>query len=169
MNGLSCNNIHSIKEKEEIMTTIGELCTRDVIITSPETTITEAAQLMRKYHVGDLLVTTGNSGKHTPIGIVTDRDIVVELIAMELDVSTVTVGDIMSQNLHTAGEEDGLTETIKNMRDAGVRRLPVVDSEQNLIGIFSLDDAVEIVAEQLHDLTGIIHQEQRQEHRSRVN
>lgn len=148
---------------------IGEFCNRDVIVTNKETSITEAAQLMRKYHVGDLLVTVSEQDKHIPIGIVTDRDIVIELIAKEQDLSTVTVGDIMSSELYTAREQDALIDTVKNMRSKGIRRIPVIDSMHNLVGIFSLDDAIEIIAEQLQDLAGTIHQEQRHEQHSRVN
>jgi len=77
---------------------IGEFCNRSVVFATRKTSIAEAAQLMREYHVGDLVVVDVLDGKHMPIGIVTDRDIVVEIVAKSLDYNTFTVGDIMSHN-----------------------------------------------------------------------
>jgi predicted transcriptional regulator len=148
---------------------VGEYCNRDVIVTTKATSIIEVARLMRHYHVGDLVITTSDSNKHTPIGIITDRDIVVELVAKELDLATLTVGDVMSHEIHIASEQDSLLDTVKSMRNKGVRRIPVIDSMENLVGIFSLDDAIDVIAEQLQDLAGLIQHEQRREHKIRAN
>ena len=90
--------------------TIGEICTRDTVITTRDTTVAAAAQLMRQHHVGTLVVVDQvNGGKRVPVGIVTDRDAVVEVMATGLDPKTITVGDIMEQELVTARENEGLT------------------------------------------------------------
>lgn len=138
---------------------IGEFCNREVVVVDRETTILEAAKLMRSEHVGDLVVTDSRSGRLMPVGILTDRDIVVELLAEEIELDKVSVGDAMSYELLSAKEQDGLQETIEKMRDRGVRRLPVVDAAGALIGIVTVDDLMELIAEQMVDLVGLVSKE----------
>ena len=83
---------------------IGEFCTREVVIAERDTGIVELTQLMRKHHVGDVVVVEKKGDLAVPVGIITDRDIVVELIAGEVDLDSVTTGDVMSPELITAGE-----------------------------------------------------------------
>jgi len=147
---------------------IGDICIRDVVYTGRDTTVQAAAKLMRHYHVGSLVVVDYFEGKRVPIGIVTDRDIVVEVIATELDPKVLTVGDIMATDLITASEGQGVLETIEVMRFKGVRRLPVVDQENRLVGIVAIDDVLEVLAEEMSDLTRIVSREQARETQSRV-
>lgn len=147
--------------------TIGELCNREVAYTARDTTVQAAAKLMRHYHVGTLVVIDEIAGRCVPIGIVTDRDIVVEVNAVDLDPKTITVGDIMSQELVTVPESAGLLQTMEVMRFKGVRRLPVVGKKGQLVGIVSVDDLLDILAEGLSDLTRIIAREQAHEARAR--
>lgn len=142
---------------------IGEICNREVAFAERETTINAAAKLMRHYHVGSLVVVDDLSGKRVPVGIVTDRDLVVEVEAMDLDPKVITVGDIMTNELITVPESQGVLETMEVMRFKGVRRLPVVDSEGRLAGIVTIDDLLEVLAEELTDLTRIISKEQARE------
>lgn len=146
---------------------VGEYCNRVVIISSREASITEAAQLMRQYHVGDLIVTDASNGSNKPIGILTDRDIVIELIAREQDLASVTVGDIMSTELHTARETDDMMQTIQHMRNEGVRRMPVINVEGNLSGILTVDDVIDIIAEQLQGLAELTRKGRRFEQQKR--
>ncbi|MDX2479516.1 MAG: CBS domain-containing protein [Desulfuromusa sp.] len=138
---------------------IGEFCNREVVVVDLETTILEAAKLMRSEHVGDLVVTDSRSGRLIPVGILTDRDIVVELLAEEIELDKISVGDAMSYELLSVKEQDGLQETIEKMRDRGVRRLPVVDDAGALIGIVTVDDLMELIAEQMVDLVGLVGKE----------
>lgn len=147
--------------------TIGELCNREVAYTARDTSVQAAAKLMRHYHVGTLVVIDEIAGRRVPVGIVTDRDIVVEVDAVELDPKTITVGDIMSQELVTIPESAGLLQAMEVMRFKGVRRLPVVGKEGQLVGIVSVDDLLELLAEGLSDLTRIIAREQAHEARAR--
>jgi CBS domain-containing protein len=127
-----------------------------------ETTVT--ARLMRHHHVGTLVVVEEmNGGRRVPVGIVTDRDAVVEVMATGLDPNTITVGDIMEQELVTARESEGVLETMQIMRYKGVRRLPIVDKDGQLVGIVSFDDLLEILAEQLGELAKIVAREQSRE------
>ncbi|MEK7207872.1 MAG: CBS domain-containing protein [Pseudomonadota bacterium] len=140
--------------------TVSEVCNREVVIIQKHATILEAAQRMREFHVGDLIVIEERAGKRIPVGIVTDRDIVLEVIAEDIDMRDVDVGDIMSDDLVTVEEKDDLMDTIKLMRAKGVRRVPVVDGANALVGILAVDDLIELFAEQIGDLSKIIVREQ---------
>lgn len=146
---------------------VGEICNRDVVFIHKEASIPDAARLMREYHVGDLVVVQEKTGKRVPVGIVTDRDIVLEVIAEGVSMDDVTVGDIMSNNLVTARENDSLFETVKVMRARGVRRLPVVDGGNELVGILSVDDLIDLFSEHIADLAWLIAREQRREEEKR--
>ena len=148
--------------------TMSEVCTRDVVIVSKDTPVIDAAKLMRDFHVGNVVVIESSDTGNIPVGILTDRDIVVELIPNIADLSSVTVDDVMSFNLITAHETDGVMETVKRMRHEGIRRIPVVDDNKTLVGIFTLDDMINLIAEQQMDLAGLINREQQQEKRLRV-
>lgn len=142
---------------------VGELCIRQVVVTARKTSVLEAAKLMRQHHVGDVVVTDEISGHRVPVGIVTDRDIVLEVLAQELDATSLTVGDIMTGDLITVRENDGVFQTIQLMRAKGARRAPVVDGQGVLVGIVSADDFVELLAEELNQLAKLIAREQKLE------
>jgi CBS domain-containing protein len=146
---------------------IGEICNRKVIIIDKEGSIREAAGLMRKHHVGDVVVVEEKNEERVPVGILTDRDIVLEFIALDVDIDSVTVGDAMSFELITAREEDDVMETIKRMRHKGVRRIPVVNNRGGLEGILAVDDLIEVLSEQLTDLARLVMGEQQREHENR--
>lgn len=146
---------------------VGEICNREVIIVHRDETTQEAAKLMRQHHVGDVVVVEDRGGVRVPVGIVTDRDLVVEIMATELDQSTITVGDIMMQDLFTIKESAGVFESIQYMRRKTVRRLPIVSDDGGLIGILSLDDVLELLSEELLDLSKLVRYEQRKEVRHR--
>jgi CBS domain-containing protein len=146
---------------------VGQFCNRDTVILRKEDSIVDAAKLMRGFHVGSAIVVEDSTGGVKPVGIVTDRDLVVEILAAELDPSAVTIGDIMSYDLITAREEDGLWETLQRMRIKGVRRIPVVDRQGLLAGILTSDDLLEILAGELTELVKIIGKEQEREQKTR--
>ena len=143
------------------MTTIASVCNRAVAFTTRDATVASAAKLMRHGHVGSLVIVDQmNGGKRVPVGMVTDRDIIVEVIATGLDPAVITVGDIMSQDLVVGRESDSVLETLEVMRFKGVRRLPTVDRDGQLIGIVTVDDLLEILAEELNELARIVAREQ---------
>jgi len=123
----------------------------------------EAAKLMRQHHVGDLVVVDDNGGVKVPVGIITDRDLVVEIMAPELDPAAITVGDIMTPELAVVKEDAGLYESIQYMRVIGVRRLPVVNNNGGLIGILTLDDMLELLAEEMSTLSKLVKHEHKKE------
>jgi CBS domain-containing protein len=147
---------------------VGEICNREVVITEKSVTVGEAAQLMRSRHVGDLLVVEEEKGRNRPIGIVTDRDIVLAVVAAGVAPESLTVGDIMGQGLVTVKESEGVFEALRYMRSKGVRRMPVLDREGGLAGIITLDDLLVLLAEEMTELARIISREQQREAATRI-
>jgi CBS domain-containing protein len=147
---------------------IGEFCNREVVYATRETSIPEAAQLMRQYHVGDLVVVDEVDGKRVPVGIVTDRDIVIEIISQSLDFNEFSVGDIMSPQLISVQEKEGIFETIRLMRAKGIRRIPVVNQEGGLEGIVSADDILDLIAEEMAELAKVAPREQERETKTKI-
>jgi len=146
---------------------VGDVCNREVIVTERNASIRDAARLMRDFHVGDLVVVESRDGRHHPVGILTDRDIVVGVLATDVDPARVAVQDVMGGELITATEDESLLDAVKRMRAAGVRRAPVVDQANNLIGIITVDDLLELLAETLSDLTRLVSREVSREQRRR--
>ena len=147
--------------------TVGEICNRDVVVVRRDDPVTEAARRMREHHVGDLVVVDEKPGGRVPVGILTDRDLVIEVIAKGVDLNAVTVGDVMSNQLLTAAEADDVADTIKIMRAKGVRRVPVVSRNKTLAGILAVDDLLDLYSEQIADLTALIAREQKREREKR--
>lgn len=146
---------------------IKDFCVRSVAHVDRETTIYDAAQLMRQHHVGDLIVADRNHEGVKPVGIITDRDIVLSVVAPKLDATVITVGDVMGAELITCREDLGVNECIRKMRAKGVRRMPIVNEEGYLVGIVSVDDLIEILADELGELSKLIAREQGREVRLR--
>ncbi len=147
--------------------TIGTICNRDTIFTTRNSSIVDAAQLMRDHHVGDLVVVDEQAGRRVPVGIVTDRDLVIEILARQVAPGSVTIGDIMSGELVTAREGDGLFDTLQRMRAKGVRRVPVVDAGGALAGIVAVDDFLDLLAEEISALARLVSREQARERTAR--
>lgn len=140
---------------------IGEVCVRDVVVVSKDKTVQQAAVLMRRHHVGDLVVVEEKAdGRRVPVGIVTDRDIVVSVLATALDPQVYTVGDLVARELLTIAEDQGVFETIQYMRTNGVRRMPVVDLAGGLVGIISVDDLIQLLSDEMGELAKLIAREQ---------
>lgn len=145
---------------------IGEFCKRSVIFVRHDHTVREVAAIMRENHVGAVVIVEGD-GHRKPVGIVTDRDIAIGIVATGLDPEVLTAGDIITPELVTAGEDQGVFETLQLMRAKGVRRLPIVDAEGLLLGLVTVDDVVDLLAEELSDLSKLITNEQAREVRTR--
>lgn len=146
---------------------MSELCNPDVITLERNSTIAQAAKLMRQHHVGAVIVVEMKEGRRSPVGVVTDRDIVVELVATELDPDVITVGDIMVHTLVSISEKSGLLEAIRLMADKGVRRLPVTDEKGALVGIVALDDMLLLLTKELGALSKLVEREQKNEAKKR--
>lgn len=141
----------------------GDLCARNVVFAHRDMALGEAAQRMREHHVGCLVVVDDSPAGRLPVGLLTDRDIVIAVVAQDLDVRTLRVGDVMSATPVPAREAESLLDSLGAMRRAGVRRLPVVDGHGHLQGLLTLDDVVEVVAEQLGALAQVLLSARRRE------
>jgi CBS domain-containing protein len=149
--------------------TAGKICTRNVVVAPEGEAIVDAAKRMRMFHVGDVVVVENRGGRQVPVGILTDRDIVLSIVASDPShLPFLVVRDAMSSELVTAKEDVGVTEAIAIMQERGVRRLPVVDAEGGLVGILTFDDIVRFFAGSLNDLVKLMASEQMMEQRYRV-
>jgi predicted transcriptional regulator len=134
---------------------ITELCNRNVVRAASTTPVFEAARLMRDRHVGSVVVFEQQNGREVPIGIVTDRDITVAVVALGLDPAVIEVGDIMAPRFASVDADWAVDEVVELMEVKGVRRMVVTDGDGSLYGIVAADDAVSFLAEQLTRLAGI--------------
>jgi CBS domain-containing protein len=116
----------------------------------------EAARLMLEHHVGSLIVVEERGSGKIPVGILTDRDIVVAVVARDLDARTIPVSEVMSTDVVSVRDEDHVKDALKLMRRRGVRRAPVVTRSGMLVGIVTLDDLLRTLVGQLNDLAGAI-------------
>ncbi len=128
---------------------------------TPEATVQDAAKMMRELHVGDVIIVKPGLelGTSAPIGILTDRDIIVSTVAFGVDPKTVLVKDVMSLNLTTAKITDSVFHVINLMKENGIKRIPLIDSEGTLVGILSADDLIGMLASEMTDISKIIEQQ----------
>jgi CBS domain-containing protein len=142
-------------------------CRRGVVAIEDASDVGAAAQLMREYHVGFLVVYQKGDAARKPIGVLTDRDIVLGVVAGDVDCHAVTVRDAMTPKPLIASETDDLLDLVQAMRLAGVRRVPVVDEQGALTGVIAVDDVIELVATLTSTLSASIRTEQQREWRER--
>lgn len=147
---------------------VGEICNREVVFATEDMPLKEAAQLMRDRHVGSLVVIREAELGRIVIGMLTDRDIAIVAMAREFDPQTLRVSDIMSGEPATARPEDSMYDVMRLMRQRGVRRIPVTSDKGVLLGIVTLDDLLEILAEQMQGFVTAIASEARHEAHTRV-
>lgn len=135
---------------------IGEFCNREVVIADPATPVTEAARLMRQHHVGCLVVVESMTASRRPVGVITDRDLVVEVLAKTDTPGNLSLGDLLTAEAATVRSEVGVFETLRYMRERGHRRMPVVDDAGLLVGIVALDDYIALLAEEMTELAQLM-------------
>ena len=143
------------------------ICNHNVATIGQSQGVLDAAALMREEHVGDLIVVETRANAQVPVGILTDRDIVVGVIAKRVAPDEVTVGDAMTRNVLTVREDASIEFALREMRRHGVRRAPVVRANGDLVGVIAVDDIIEHIAKQLSSLAELIRLEQVAEQRTR--
>ena len=134
---------------------VGEICRRNVATVRPNDDLMTAARLMRERHVGATAEKTWR-----PVGVLTDRDLVVSVMAREADARALRVEDVMSRKPVVVMMSDSVAHAVQEMRRIGVRRMPITGDVGELVGVISLDDVVEALAAQLRDIAGSIRTEQ---------
>lgn len=142
---------------------ISSVCTSHVQTCREGASILEVAQQMRIANVGDVVIVEERNGQLVPIGVVTDRDLIIHIMAMHLDPAEATVMSIPRRKLITAYEGEQLEVATHRMRWSGIRRIPLVDSGGALIGIICLDDIVRSLAVTLQQVLCIGHNQAMEE------
>jgi CBS domain-containing protein len=149
--------------------TIGSICTRNVVVVPTGESIIDAAKRMRMFHVGTVVAVSEREGKLVPVGILTDRDLVLSIVASDAaHMPFLCVRDAMSDNLLTATEDTSLVDALRQMQERGVRRLPVVDHTGVLVGIVTADDVLRFLAEELGQVVKLMNHEEQVERRYRI-
>ena len=149
--------------------TVGEVCTRSVVVAPKTEMIVDVAKRMRTSHVGNVVVVERRDGRHVPIGILTDRDIVVSAVAGDPNhINSLQVDDVMSDDLVTAREHESIESALERMKGHGVRRLPIVTDQGTLAGILTLADVLEYLTAQQSDLIALVAREQHHERQHRI-
>jgi CBS domain-containing protein len=144
---------------------VSQICNRNVVTIRRSDEIPAAARLMREKHVGYLVVVESDSAgaMQRPIGVLTDRDIVVGVVAQDVNPRDLTVGDVMTRNPVVIELTDPIAAAVREMRRIGVRRMPVVGEMGRLAGILSLDEVLDTLSSELQNLAGAVRNERRVE------
>ncbi len=142
---------------------IGEICNRHAVCARRDATVKAAAQLMREHHVGSVVVADELAEKRVPVGILTDRDIAVAVVALGLDPEVIQIGDIMGNKLVSVREDWSTAEVVELMQIRGVRRMVVTDADDHLVGIVTADDVMSLLAEEMSALADMVSGERKRE------
>jgi CBS domain-containing protein len=129
-----------------------EMCTSDVVCCRPQTSALDAARLMRHRHVGDVVVVDDPEQQRVPLGVVTDRDLVIEVLGNDRDAAATTLSALVRTPVVIARDSEDASAVIERMRTHGVRRIPVVDERGALVGIVTLDDLLKALVSEMHTL-----------------
>lgn len=133
---------------------IGEICTREVVTADRASNLQQAAALMRQHHVGTLVATTDSPDGVQAVGIVTDRDLVIEAMARGLSATETQIGRLVDDKIATVPASGNVDDAIATMKEQGVRRLLVSGEGGHLFGIVSLDDVLDALA---HEMSEVAH------------
>ena len=147
---------------------IGEICSREVVFIAPGESVAQAARLMREHHIGSLVVVEGGRNGRRPIGMITDRDVAVGVVALGLDPEATPVEVAMRGSVAAVGEDEGVARVVALMREEGVRRLPVVNASGVLVGLIAADDVIDLLAEEMSGLAGMLNRGVRREREERL-
>ncbi len=144
-----------LAERRYDVMSLGNLCRREVVVVNQGTPIKEAVKFMEEKNIGSVIVVGG--GK--PVGIVTDRDILLRVVNKGLDPEKSSVDDVMTKEIVTLKEGMGLFEALEQVKGKGIRRFPIVDARGNLKGIMTLDDIIYLLGKEMADVASIIERE----------
>ena len=134
---------------------VGDICSKNVVVVFRNDTTADACRLMRENHIGSVVVVDDNR-RNAPVGVITDRDVAVGVVALGLDPETTLVDAVMRPGIVAVAETASVPDAIALMRDQGVRRLPVVDRGGRLVGLVAADDLLDRLAGEISDLAVIV-------------
>jgi CBS domain-containing protein len=147
--------------------TIRSFCKSDIGYVFEHDTLADAAIKLRNLHLGALVVVEQRGVDLVPIGIITDRDIVVRGVARHPGTcGSLPVRDIMGREVTVAHEDDPLEDVLSTMQAKGIRRMPIVDMRGSLVSVFEFDDFIDLVSKELSGLAKLVARERRTERRS---
>jgi CBS domain-containing protein len=126
-----------------------------VVSVKPEATLEETARVMREHHVGDVVVAEERGNQRFPVGIMTDRDIVMATLALGAPTAPMLAEDLMTTDLVTVGEQESLVRVIELMKENGVKRVPILGKEKELVGIIALEDIMRLLSQEIAALTEV--------------
>jgi CBS domain-containing protein len=137
--------------------TVASICSRRIVSVHRDETLPQVARLMREHHVGSVVVTEPRSDGTHVVGLVTDRDLVIEVLARGLEATAVPIGALVGSGpILSVPEEADFGEAIALMQAGGVRRLLVRDAEWHLVGVLSFDDLLRVCGAQVAGLAAVI-------------
>jgi CBS domain-containing protein len=143
---------------------VNEICTLQATHVGRDTRVVEAARVMREAHVGALVVVETRGNRLVPVGVLTDRDIVVGILAQDIEhLDVLDVGDVVADVVVTASEDEDVAPVLRRMREFGVRRAPVVDARGALIGILTADDVISALSDEIAEVASLVSQQSRRE------
>jgi CBS domain-containing protein len=146
---------------------IAHFCTREVVTVKPDASVVDACALMRRHHVGAVVVVDETTGAKRPLGMLTDRDVAVEVVALGIAPHTLKVSEVVQRPVATVRGDAGYAETVRLMSVNGVRRMPVVDENGSLVGIITVDDILRQLAGPLVALSDLVARERHFEQATR--
>jgi CBS domain-containing protein len=138
------------------MMSISKYVNRNVCSLSEDASLSEAVTLMKDKNVGSIVIVKSVTSDPTPVGVLTDRDIVIKLLADEVNLKIISVKDTLTSTVCAIKEQEGMDETIELMCDNAVRRIPIVNEQGQLTGIVTLDDLIVALANKMHHLSELI-------------
>lgn len=133
---------------------IASLCSKAVVSVDASATLQTATELMKKNNVGSLIVMEGN-GQRKPVGILTDRDVALKAFSNGLTAST-HVDQIMSKKIVSIASHAGIAEAVDKMENNGVRRIVVKDKDENICGVVSSDDILQLLAREISGIGRLV-------------
>lgn len=136
--------------------TVGRLCVRDVDTAGPNDTVQVVAQRMHSRNVGTLVVVDSSE---QPIGLITDRDLTIRVLAEGRDGADVIVDEVMTQDISVVDEDCPIEAALEAMRAGPFRRVPVVDKKGKLVGLLSIDDVLDLLAEEFQTISRLLSKE----------
>jgi signal-transduction protein with cAMP-binding, CBS, and nucleotidyltransferase domain len=136
--------------------TVGRICCREVDVATSDESVQVAARRMHDRKVGTLVVI--DDARH-PIGIVTDRDLAVRIVATGRDAAMTSIGEVMTRTPRSIGEHEPIESALSAMRVTGCRRITVVDRDGSLVGLISLDDVLALLTEEFRQIGSVLEKE----------
>lgn len=165
---LAVDPLTALRKAEAMKRNVGAVCIREVVVAEGTELVLELARLMRHHHVGDVVIVTHRGDKNFPIGVITDRDIVVDALVTSFeDITKMVAVDLVNRPIVSVREHDNIDDAVEIMRKHGVRRVPVVDDEGALVGILAVDDLIELMSDRLSELAILFSRQQRIERDAR--